>query len=160
MKFNEHAPIPLSRGLGPYFDALSLDIYEARAPLYKLTEMHRLSGKPTLITEFSFKAMDSGNPNTVGAGEPVMTQQDRADLYAAYVRDLANLPSCIGYTWFEYRDQPKASSGRSPGGFGAENSNYGIVRLDGTPWPLLTERMTQMNGAVEALHARSRNPSV
>jgi hypothetical protein len=157
MRFNEHVPIPLSRGLGPYFDVLSLDIYEYRAPIYKLGEMNRLTGKPTLITEFSFKAMDSGNPNTVGAGEPVLTQQDRADLFAAYVEDLANLPSCIGYHWFQYRDQPKESSGHSPGGFGAENSNYGLVQIDETPWPLLTKRMTEENGAVEALHAKSHS---
>ena len=156
MRFNEHVPIPLSRGLGPYFDVLSLDIYEYRAPVYKLGEMNRLTGKPTLITEFSFKAMDSGNPNTVGAGEPVLTQQDRADLFAAYVEDLANLPSCVGYHWFQYRDQPKSSTGTSPGGFGAENSNYGVVQVDGTPWDLLTKRMTRENGAVEALHAKSR----
>jgi agarase len=156
MRFNEHAPIPLSRGLGPYFDVLSMDIYEYRAPLYKLGEMNRLSGKPTLITEFSFKAMDSGNPNTVGAGESVMTQQDRAGLFAAYVEDLANLPSCVGYHWFAYRDEPKQSSGTSPGGFGAENSNYGLVQFDGTPWTLLTRRMTEENGAVEALHSKSR----
>jgi len=156
MRFNEHAPIPLSRGLGPYFDVLSMDIYEYRAPLYKLGEMNRLSGKPTLITEFSFKAMDSGNPNTVGAGESVMTQQDRAGLFAAYVEDLANLPSCVGYHWFAYRDEPKQSSGTSPGGFGAENSNYGLVQFDGTSWTLLTRRMTEENGAVEALHSKSR----
>jgi hypothetical protein len=156
MRFNEHVPIPLSRGLGPYFDVLSLDIYEYRAPVYKLDEMNRLTGKPTLITEFSFKAMDSGNPNTVGAGDPVLTQQDRADLFAAYVEDLASSPSCVGYHWFEYRDEPKQSSGRSPGGFGAENSNYGLVQIDGTPWDLLTKRMTEENGAVEALHAKSR----
>ncbi len=156
MRFNEHVPIPLSRGLGPFFDVLSLDIYEYRAPLYKLGEMNRLTGKPTLITEFSFKAMDSGNPNTVGAGESVMTQQDRADLFGAYVEDLASLTHCVGYHWFEYRDEPKQSSGSSPGGFGAENSNYGLVQIDGTPWPLLTKRMTDENGAVEAMHAKSR----
>jgi agarase len=158
MRFNEHAPIPLSRGLGPYFDVLSLDIYEYRAPVYKLGEMNRLTGKPTLITEFSFKAMDSGNPNTVGAGEPVLTQKDRADLFAAYAEDLANLAHCVGYHWFEYRDEPRQSSGRSPGGLGAENSNYGVVQIDGRPWPLLTGRMTEINGDVEALHAKSPTP--
>ena len=68
---------------------------------------------------------------------------------------LASLPHCVGYHGFEYRDQPKQSSGSSPGGFGAENSNYGLVQIDETPWPQLTERMTDEIGAVEALHAKS-----
>jgi len=41
-----------------------------------------------------------------------------------------------------------------PGRFGAENSNYGLVQLDGTPWALVTKRMTEENGAVESLHAK------
>ena len=69
---------------------------------------------------------------------------------------MASLTHCVGYHWFEYRDEPKQSSGSSPGGFGAENSNYGLVQIDGTPWPLLTKRMTDENGAVEAIHAKSR----
>lgn len=155
-RFNEHAPIPLSRALGPYFDLFSFNTYEHRAPLYKLGEISRLTGKPTMVTEFSFKAMDSGLPNTIGAGEPVATQQDRADLFAAYAEDLARLPTCVGYFWFKYRDQPKEGQGtRSPGGWGGENSNYGLVKLDGTPWKVLTERMREVNARLEALAGES-----
>ncbi len=153
-RFNERAPIPLSRAIGPYFDLISFNTYEHRAPLYKLREMSRLTGKPVMVTEFSFKAMDSGLPNTIGAGEPVATQEDRADLFAAYAEDLARLPACVGYFWFKYRDQPKEGQGtRSPGGWGGENSNYGLVRLDGTPWTVLTNRMTAVNAGIEELAA-------
>jgi agarase len=155
-RFNSRAPIPLSRGLAPYYDVFSFNNYEHRAPLYKLGEIARVTGKPTMVTEFSFKAMDSGLYNTIGAGEPVATQQDRADLFAAYVQDLARLPSCLGYFWFKYRDQPKEGAGKSsPGGWGGENSNYGLVKLDGSPWTLLVKRMTEVNAGLEALAAKS-----
>jgi agarase len=155
-RFNERAPIALTKALGPYFDVFSFNTYEFRAPKYKLKEMAGLTGKPTLVTEFSFKAMDSGNPNTVGAGEPVATQQDRAELFADFVQDLARLPTCIGFFWFRYRDQPKETKGgRSPGGWGAENSNYGVVKVDGTPWTVLTDRMTKVNAGLETLAAES-----
>jgi len=52
---------------------------------------------------------------------------------------------------------PQQSSGRSPGGFGAESSNYGLVQIDAAPWPLLTHRMAEENGAVEAWHAKGRS---
>ena len=118
-RFNERAPIPLSQALGPYFDVFSFNNYEHRAPLYKLREISRLTGKPTMLTEFSFKAMDSGLPNTIGAGEPVATQQDRVELFTAFVEDLARLPTCVGYYWFKYRDQPSGGQGKSsPGRMG------------------------------------------
>jgi hypothetical protein len=155
-RFNERAPIPLSRALGPYFDIISFNTYEHRAPLYKLRELSRVTGKPAMVTEFSFKAMDSGLPNTIGAGEPVATQQDRADLFVEYVEDLARLPTCVGYSWFKYRDQRKEGDGTSsPGGWGGENSNYGLVKQDGAPWTLLTRKMTEVNSRIEALAAQS-----
>ena len=155
-RFNSRAPIPLSRALGPYYDVFSFNNYDHRAPLYKLREISLVTGKPAMVAEFSFKAMDSGLPNSVGAGEPVATQQDRAELAAEYVQDLARLPTCVGYYWFKYRDQPKEGQGtRSPGGLGGENSNYGLVKLDGAPWTVLINRLTEVNAGIEALAAKS-----
>ena len=103
-----------------------------------------------MVTEFSFKAMDSGLPNTKGAAKPVATQEDRAKGFAAYVEALAALPGCVGFHWFEYRDEPK--EGRRLDG---ENSNYGVVKIDFTPWEVLTTRMKQVNAGIESLHAKA-----
>ena len=155
-RFSSRAPVPLSRGLGPYFDVFSFNNYDWRAPSYKLGEISKYSGgKPTMVSEFSFKAVDSGLPNSVvrkslplGMGQAVRGQQDRADLYAGYVQDLAGLPFCVGFTWFQYRDQPK--DGRPVDG---ENNNRGLVKADGTPWTVLVNRMTEVNPRIEALAA-------
>jgi agarase len=105
-----------------------------------------------MITEFSFKSMDSGLYNTIGAGDAVLTQKDRADLFTNYVQDLAKLPSCLGFYWFKYRDQPKQGAGtRSPGGWGGENSNYGLVKIDGTPWSVLVDQMKKINASIEEI---------
>ena len=138
------------QGVGPYFDVVSFHSYNATAPVDRLRTITKLTGKPTMVTEFSFKAMDSGLPNTKGAARPVATQEDRANGFAAYVEALAGLPSCVGFHWFEYRDEPK--EGRRLDG---ENSNYGVVRIDFTPWETLTKRMQQVNGGIEALHAKA-----
>lgn len=158
-RFNSRAPIPLTRGLAPYYDVFSFNNYEHRAPLYKLGEITRISGKPTMITEFSFKAMDSGLYNNIGAGDAVATQKDRAELFTNYVLDLARLPSCVGFYWFRYRDQPKEGAGtRSPGGWGGENSNYGLVKIDGTPWTELVECMKEVNARIEEIAAGTSKP--
>jgi hypothetical protein len=156
-RFNARAPIPLTRALAPYYDVFSFNDYSHRAPLYKLGEITRISGKPTMITEFSFKAMDSGLYNNIGAGDAVATQEDRADLFTNYVQDLARLPSCLGFYFFRYRDQPKEGAGaKSPGGWGGENSNYGLVKMDGTPWWILVNRMIEVNAGIEALAAHEK----
>lgn len=137
------------RAMGPYFDIVSYHSYDADAPVNRLLQITSLTSKPVMITEFSFKAMDSGLPNTKGAAKPVATQKERADGFARYVEALAELPSCVGYHWFEYRDEPKE------GRFDGENSNYGVVKIDFTPWAVLTGRMTQVNFGIESLHAKS-----
>ncbi len=149
-RFAGYAGDSVMRGVGPWFDVISFHSYSPAAPLDQLERIHELTGKPTMITEFSFKAMDSGLPNTKGAAKPVATQADRAAGFTAYVEALAALPSCVGFHWFEYRDEPR--EGRRLDG---ENSNYGVVRIDFSPWEVLTEQMTRVNAGIEALHARS-----
>lgn len=139
------------QGVGPYFDVISFHSYNATAPIDRLRQIAKLIGKPTMITEFSFKAMDSGLPNTKGAAKPVATQEDRANGFATYVEALAALSTCVGFHWFEFRDEPKV--GRRLDG---ENSNYGLVKIDFTPWEILTTRMQKVNETLETLHAHSQ----
>jgi hypothetical protein len=135
------------RAAGQHYDVISFHSYRPTPPVDRLGDVARLSGKPVMVTEFSFKAMDSGLPNTKGAAKPVPTQQDRADGFAGYVRMLAALPYCVGFHWFEYRDEP------AEGRFDGENSNYGVVHIDLKPWEVLTARMKTVNLQIEALHA-------
>jgi len=150
-RFNSLALKQLTKALAPYYDVFSFYICDHRAPLYNLREKNRLSGKPAMVAEFSFKAMSSGFCNTIGAGDSVLIRQDRADLFTTYVQDLAALPFNVGNGCFRYRDQLKESQGRSPGGLGTENSNSGIVKINGEPWTLLVTRMTEVNGGIEDL---------
>jgi hypothetical protein len=159
-RYASRAPIELSQAHGQYFDVLSYNNFDWRAPLYKLGEISKYSGgKPTMVSEFSYRAVDSGHPNSVirkslplGMGQALRGQTDRADLYAEYVRDLAGLPSCVGFTWFQYRDQPR--QGRPSD---RENSNWGLVDLDGNPWKELTMRIKEVNAGLDALAAKSVN---
>jgi hypothetical protein len=150
-RYASTAPDPVVRGMGPYFDVISFNNYLFRPPVLKLERITEITGKPTLLTEFSFKAMDSGLPNTRGGGEPVATQQDRVDGFTQYVHDLVALPTCVGYHWFEYRDEP--AEGRRGDG---ENSNYGLVKIDGAPWELLTAHMKEVNAGLEKLAVQKK----
>jgi hypothetical protein len=146
-RFAGRAPAAVLRAMKPYVDIVSFNSYEHRAPLAALRRLFKLTGRPVMLTEFSFKARDSGLPNGKGGGKPVATQLDRARLFDRFVTSLAKMRECVGYHWFKYSDQPKQ------GRFDGENNNYGIVRIDDTPWEVLTERMRVVNAGLEKRHA-------
>jgi len=148
-RFAGHAPEPVLRAMKDYVEVVSLNQYSPNAPVEKIKRIHRITGKPVLITEFSFKARDSGLPNTKGAGRPVATQKDRADGFERYVRGLAETPCCVGFHWFRYCDEPKE------GRFDGENSNYGLVDIKDEPWRVLVERIAAVNPRLDEIHARS-----
>jgi hypothetical protein len=148
-RFARYAPDPVLRGLRDSVDIVSLNDYVETAPVKTLQHIHDLTGRPIMLTEFSFKAMDSGLPNTQGAGQPVATQQDRADGFTRYVEGLIDLPFMVGFHWFEHADEPKE------GRFDGENSNYGLVTIEDRPWEILVQSMTRVNAGLEARHARS-----
>ena len=133
-----------------YTDIVSLNFYGPQAPGQHAKELYEWTSKPLMISEFGFKAMDSGLPNTKGAGLPVATQKGRADGYEKYVTQLMQLPFVVGFHWFEYTDQP--AEGRADG----ENCNYGLVNIKDVPWTLLTARMRTVNKHLVQLHARSK----
>ncbi|RLF04268.1 MAG: hypothetical protein DRK00_07075, partial [Thermoprotei archaeon] len=134
---------------GRYVDVVTVNLYTLEPPIEALEYIHRVTGRPVMITEFSFKALDSGLPNTRGAGQPIGTQRERAYLAANYVLKAVELPYVIGYHWFQYSDQPRE------GRFDGENSNFGLVRIDDEPWELLTRVFTLVNSRVEEVHAGS-----
>lgn len=146
-RFAGYAPSPVVEGMSEFVDVVSFNWYGFEPPVKVLNDLNKITGKPVMITEFSFKAMDSGLPNTKGAGRPVPTQKDRAENFKRFVTALMKLPYCVGYHWFQWSDQPVQ------GRFDGENSNYGLVKENDEEWELLTQTMTDFNKEVESIHA-------
>ncbi len=147
-RFAGYAQEEILEACAAYVDVVSFNNYGSLPPTEKLNQIYSLTRRPIMLTEFSFKAMDSGLPNTKGAGRAVPTQKDRADGFQRYVEALEDIPAAVGYHWFEYTDEP--ASGR----FDGENSNYGLVDINDNPWQVLVERMTAVNETIELRHSR------
>jgi agarase len=128
-----------------HVDVVSFNCYDAE-PAAALAIYERC-GKPLMIGEFSFRATDSGLPNTRGASPIVATQAERAAAYRTYATAALAHPRIVGVHWFEHADQPKA------GRFDGENSNYGTVTIEDRVYPELTGAMAEINAAAEELHA-------
>ncbi len=149
-RFAGKAPETVLESAGKYCDIITFNTYNFEPPKNTLKRIYQLTQRPVMVTEFSFKAMDSGLPNTKGAGRPVKTQADRAKHFTSFVKDLMKLPFMIGYHWFEYADEPKE------GRFDGENSNYGLVNIKDKPYEILTQEMTKTNNIIEKCHLRAK----
>jgi agarase len=107
-----------------------------------LVDFHTITRKPVIVAEYSFRAADSGVPNSWPPIFPIyQTQQERADAYAAYVMALHQAPWVVGDFWFEYVDEPAG------GRFDGEDSNFGVVSSSDVPWETLVRWMTAVHAA-------------
>lgn len=135
---------------GRHLDVISFNCYGFDASA--VIDAYSVTGKPCLISEFSFRGDDSGLPNTHGAGPRVATQTERARCFEHYVSAALRKPTVVGYHWFEFADQP------AEGRFDGENSNYGTVSIKDDAYRELTEAMTRINTAAERIHAEASRP--
>jgi len=104
---------------------------KARPVAEEIAERAKMSGKPLIVTEWSFVALDSGLPCMHGAGQRFFTQRERAAATSVFAKTLYALPSCAGYVYFMWSDQPKVGKH----GEESENCNYGLVDSSDNPWP-------------------------
>jgi len=128
-----------------HVDVISFNCYGLDAD--GAIDAYAVTGKPCLIGEFSFRAADSGLPNTNGAGPVVATQAERAACFSHYVTEALRSPALVGYHWFEHADQP------AEGRFDGENSNFGTVTIEERVYEELTRTMTAVNAEAEDLHS-------
>ena len=100
--------------------------------------------KPMLITEWSFPALDSGLPCTGGAGQRFRTQRERTQATELFARTMLSLPFLVGYDYFMWVDEPaEGISDAFP-----EDSNYGLINLQGDAYPEITKMFTRLHREV------------
>lgn len=109
-------------------------------PFTDLDAIYAAAGKPVLISEFAYRAADSGLPNSYPPVFPTLiTQDERAGAYDGYMRHLLERPYIVGAHWFEYVDEP------ATGRFDGENSNWGIVNVDDEEYAELAAAMQRID---------------
>jgi hypothetical protein len=132
-------------------DVVSYNLYYRKVPCEKFTGPQDL-GKPILIGEFHFGALDRGMFHTGLVAAP--TQEARAQYYQEYVRSVAACPAFVGCHWFQYVDEP--ITGRY---FDGENYNIGFVDVTDTPYPELVQAAREVHGELYRLRAAAAGTS-
>jgi hypothetical protein len=108
------------------FDIFSINCYRQQVPADQLNVIAEATGKPTLIGEWHFGALDVGLPAT-GIGY-VASQEDRGKAYRFYLENAAAISNCIGVHYFTLYDQ--SAIGR----FDGENYNIGFLDICNRPY--------------------------
>lgn len=152
-------PIEVAKVAGRWLDVVSVNAYEFTLDVQEvwkpheygfvdlsegdyLEALHLATGRPLLISEFGFRAADSGMPNSWPPQYPTLaTQAERADRYEAFAKRALAMPWIVGMHWFEWCDQPPV------GRFDGEDNNWGLVNNDDEPYEVLVERTAQVNVA-------------
>ncbi len=141
---------------GKYCDVVSLNTYPridvemgVRASFIGyLKQCHAKCGRPMMITEWSFPALDAGLPCKHGAGMRVDTQAQKTKCFQHYQTLLFSLPFMVGSNYFMWVDEPALGISKTF----PEDSNYGLTNVDGKPYKLLTEACARLNPRVYELH--------
>lgn len=156
-RFAGWAPEPAWQAAGKYCDIVTFNYYggvdldteTADGLPDTWIKYHRLCGRPMMITEWSFPALDSGLPCTAGAGMRVDTQEQKARCYEIYQRLIFSLPFMVGSDYFMYLDEPALGiSSTFP-----EDSNYGLINEQDEPYEVLTATATRVNAMAYWLHS-------
>ena len=151
-------PAAVVAACGRHCDVVSLNVYPhvefATGQIYSnhplhggepLTDafraFHAIAGKPLLLTEWSFPALDAGLPCTHGAGQRVQTQSDRARAAEILLRTIFSLPFVVGHDFFMWQDDPPLGFNK----FFREDCNYGLVNLRDEPYAELAETFARLH---------------
>lgn len=137
---------------GQYVDVMSVNFYDLSGHMAQnMTQMDpdylpvdedllahfEASGRPILISEWGFRAADSGLPNSYPPEwfyPTLATQKERADAYETKMRRVLSRSWIVGAHWFEYSDEPPE------GRFDGEDNNFGFVSEKDEPYLPMIER--------------------
>ena len=117
------------------FDVFSLNCYRDRLPIDQAKKIAEMVGRPVLVGEWHFGALDAGLPAS-GIGH-LKNQEERAKAYRVYLEDAAADPYCVGAHWFTMYDE--SALGRYDG----ENYNIGFFDICNRPYDALGRAAAQ-----------------
>jgi hypothetical protein len=129
-------------GGAKHFDIFSINCYKINA-LPQIRTAFELTGKPVIIGEFHFGALDRGLPTTGLRG--VSSQKQRGVAYRFYMEQAASHKAFLGAHYFILNDQPYL------GRFDGENYQIGLVDICHRPYEEMVSAVTETNSRIYAV---------
>ncbi len=133
-----------------YTDVFSFNCY-SMDPTESIENFSSLVGKPVMIGEFHFGALDRGLDATGIRG--VTTQAERGVAYRYYLHKAASHPMCLGAHYFTLNDQ--AYLGR----FDGENYQIGIIDTTQRPYDDFEREIIRTHGEIYDVMSGKMEPT-
>lgn len=140
---------------GKYCDVFSINYYSRSIEPEFLEKIHRLSGRPLLLSEWSFGTAEQG---LAGGVIDTRSQTERGHAYRSYVEEAAALPYVVGSQWFSYLDQ--ALTGRYFQHYNGECMNIGLVNVADRPFKEFLHEAMKTNYRIYDLKLGAVEPFV
>lgn len=140
------------RLIGRNCDLIGYDRYARDFNSDQMTQLMQQTDKPVFCGEFSFPAWYNGERGFGAFGTFTQDDSEAASTYTAWARDAAQNPYCVGFNWFEYRDQhiTGRGSGFGPEAVYGEHYAFGLVDVSDKPkWTLVSALRTANLQAVK-----------
>ena len=132
------APREVIDSCAEYCDIITINYYNhTTADKREYWDYLLSKDKPVLITEFYFDSPSRGSAGTVKP--ETTTDQEQADAFKRYVRDVLTKPQIIGYAYHDMYDQPLLGS------IWSENNLTGFVSETDRIYPKLVEAAKDIN---------------
>ncbi|MFN8095620.1 MAG: beta-galactosidase [Vicinamibacteria bacterium] len=122
------------------FDVFTINAYAMTPPADVVREIAARTGKPVLIGEYHFGALDRGLPST--GLRAVESQEERGVAYRRYVEAAAADPNVVGAHYFVLNDQ------EALGRFDGENFQIGFVDVCHRPYDELVGAAIRSHEAI------------
>lgn len=144
----------ICRIVGKYIDVNSMNTYNRYGDMFDFMEdLYKITGKPVMITEYSFSGFPEPGKAT-GLFSEVYTQQNRARGYNKFVSEAASAPFMVGMHWFMWNDY-ETKEGQVP--WAGPDQNVGLVTKDfKKPYQTLVDECAKTNNAVPGIHEKSK----
>lgn len=133
-----------------YTDVFSFNCY-SMDPTDAIENFSRLTGKPVIIGEFHFGALDRGMDATGLRG--VETQEERGIAFRYYMHKAAAHPMCLGAHYFILYDQPYL------GRFDGENYQIGALDVCSHPYQEFIDGIKRTNSELYAVADGTMQPT-
>ncbi|HMR82136.1 MAG TPA: sugar-binding protein [Niabella sp.] len=143
----------ISKVAARHLDVVSYNYYTYELDMERLKEMHRISGKPIMITEYHYGDPTQGQTSSI---QMMDNEEQKGLAYRNYVENLAATGFVVGAHWFEYLDQ--AVTGRWFQGYNGEGFGIGLLNVTDQPYKQFLSAVMKTNYAIYDLALGYRKP--
>jgi len=145
VRFSGSPSKPVLQSSRGYVDIISLNFCDRINQLDSLREIHKITERPIMITDYYYKTLKSNSSTSFQRSE----DQDQSNQIKKFLTELMRFPFVVGYHIFDYT--PTSSKNVSESYYQTRN----LVTIQDNPRKFFNDTISEFNKTVETIHSHS-----